>query len=360
MGRHVSGNCPELDRLVDDACAEMGREIAALCIPRLAGVVLGGGYGRGEGGVRECKVESVKCKVEEGRGKREEGRGSDECRLSNDLDFFAVTEDGVPEAETIAAIGEALKPVSEKWTKKLGVDVDFAVKTPWRLKHDEERIMVQELVRGYFDVAGKKGEELFASITKIDAAKLPWMEAARLMMNRGMGLLFARCKVESAKCKADGASAVESRMSDADRAFVNRNINKCILGVGDAFLVSRGLYCWRVEDRAAALAAQGDNGLYARAVEWKFRPTEEPVCDLETARETWLDGYMEVIAAVGDGDYRRTIRNAARWVVRRRSVGDLRTFALNPVVRVLESVARCIRDRASPDESLMRDWEIFN
>ena len=360
MGRHVSSNCPELDRLVDAACAEMGREIDSLCIPRLAGVVLGGGYGRGEGGVRECKVESVKCKVEEGRGKREEGRGSDECRLSNDLDFFAITEDGVPEAETIAAIGEALKPVSEKWTKKLGVDVDFAVKIPWRLKHDEERIMVQELVRGYFDVAGKKGEELFSGITKIDAAKLPWMEAARLLMNRGMGLLFARCKVESAKCKADGASAVESRMSDADRAFVNRNINKCILGAGDAFLVSRGLYRWRVEDRAAALAAQGDDGLYARAVEWKFRPTEEPVCDLKTARETWLDGYMEVIAAVGNDDYRRTLRNAARWLVRRRSIGEIRTFALNPVVRILESVKRHVRDRAAPDDSLMRDWEIFN
>ena len=360
MGRHVSGNCPELDRLVDDACAEMGREIDSLCIPRLTGVVLGGGYGRGEGGVRECKVESVKCKVEEGRGKREEGRGSAECRLSNDLDFFAITEDGVPEQETIAAIGEALKPVSEKWTTKLGVDVDFAVKIPWRLKHDEERIMVQELVRGYFDVAGKKGEELFSGIAKIDAAKLPWMEAARLMMNRGMGLLFAKCKVESAKCKADGASTVESRMSDADRAFVNRNINKCILGVGDAFLVSRGLYNWRVEERAAALAAQGDNGLYARAVEWKFRPTEEPVCDLETARETWLDGYMEVIAAVGNDDYRRTLRNAARWLVRRRSIGEIRTFALNPVVRILESVKRHICDRAAPDDSLMRDWEIFN
>ena len=317
MGRHVSGNCPELDRLVDDACAEMGREIAALCIPKLAGVVLGGGYGRGEGGVRS------------------------ENALSNDLDFFAITEDGVPEAETIAAIGEALKPISKKWTKKLGVDVDFAVKIPWRLKHDEERIMVQELVRGYFDVAGKKGEELFAGITKIDSAKLPWMEAARLMMNRGMGLLFAMT-------------------GNHRRDFVNRNINKCILGVGDAFLVSRGLYNWRVEDRATALAAQGDDGLYARAVRWKFRPTEGPVCDLETARETWMDGYLEVIAAVGDGDYGRTLRNAARWLVRRRSIGEIRTFAQNPVVRILESVKRHVRDRTAPDDSLMRDWEIFN
>ena len=361
MGRHVSGNCPELDRLVDDACAEMGREIDSLCIPRLAGVVLGGGYGRGEGGVRECKVESVKCKVEE-------GRGSDECRLSNDLDFFAITEDGVPEQETIAAIGEALKPVSEKWTKKLGVDVDFAVKIPWRLKHDEERIMVQELVRGYFDVAGKKGEELFSGIAKIDAAKLPWMEAARLMMNRGMGLLFAMTESKkswSSELELEKGTVPLSNSNSKlelvrNRDFVNRNINKCILGVGDAFLVSRGLYNWRVEERAAALAAQGDNGLYARAVEWKFRPTEEPVCDLETARETWLDGYMEVIAAVGNDDYSRTLRNAARWLVRRRSIGEIRTFALNPVVRILESVKRHICDRAAPDDSLMRDWEIFN
>jgi len=335
MGRHVSGNCPELDRLVDDSCAEMGREIDSLCIPRLAGVVLGGGYGRGEGGARE------KLETRVGVGETIDKFHSPTPTLSNDLDFFAITEDGAPEAETIATIGEALKPVSEKWSKKLGVDVDFAVKIPWRLKHDEERIMVQELVRGYFDVAGKKGEDLFSGIAKIDAAKLPWMEAARLLMNRGMGLLFAMT----------GNHGLD---------FVNRNINKCILGVGDAFLVSRGLYNWRIEDRAAALAAQGDDGLYARAVEWKFRPTEEPVCNLETARETWLDGHLEVIAAVGDDDYRRTFRNAARWVVRRHSIGEISTFALNPVVRILESVKRHVRDRAAPDDSLMRDWEIFN
>jgi len=240
------------------------------------------------------------------------------------------------------------------------VDVDFAVKTPWRLKHDEERIMVQELVRGYSDVAGRKGEVLFSGIAKIDAAKLPWMEAARLLMNRGMGLLLAKCRIENGKRKMGRPSDVGSRMSAEDLDFVNRNINKCILGAGDAFLVSRGLYRWRAEDRAAALAAQGDDGLYSRAVEWKFRPREESVCDWETARETWLNGYLEVIAAVGDDDHRRTLRNAARWLVRRRSVGDLRTFALDPVARVLEAVARHVRARRPPDGSLMRDWKVFN
>ena len=338
MGRHVAGENPAVDRLVDEACAEIGREIDALCVPGLAGVVLGGGYGRGEGGVKE-KLEGI-VRVGEGNDSALQLK-SPTPTLSNDLDFFAIAEEGAPEAQALATIGAVLKPVSEKWTAKLGVDVDFTVKTPWRLKHDEERIMVQELVRGFFDVAGKRGEEMFAGIVKIDAAKLPWMEAARLLMNRGMGLLF-------------------SFEPHRTRDFVARNINKCILGVGDAFLVSRGLYRWRAEERAAALAEQGDSGLYARAVEWKFRPREEPVCDWETARETWEAGRKEVVFAVDDDGCRRTLRNAARWLVRRRRVGELRTFALDPVVRVLETVTRCVRERRAPDAALLRDWEIFN
>lgn len=336
MGRHAAGDCPELDRLVDDTCAAIGREVEALAVPRLAGVVLGGGYGRGEGG----------CRIAGCRSSSDCRSSNVECRLSNDLDFFAITENGASAAE-IAAITAALEPISNEWAAKIGIDVDFTIRTPWRIKHDEERLMIQELVRGYFDVVGKKGEALFADIRRIDASEVPWMEAARLLMNRGMGLLLAKCKVESVKCKVG-------------EDFVNRNINKCVLGVGDAFLVSRGLYRWRATERAAVLAEQGDDGLYSRAVEWKFRPCEAPVCDWERARETWLDGYMEVLAAVGDGDYSRTLRNAARWLVRRRSIGELRTFALNPVVRVLDGVARCVRGRLAPDASLMRDWEVFN
>lgn len=316
-----------MDGLVEDACAEIGREIGALCIPRLAGVVLGGGYGRGEGGAIGD-------------------------RLSNDLDFFAVTEEGATDADA-AAIAAALEPISRRWTAHLGIDVDFTGRTPWRLKHDEERIMVQELVRGYFDVAGKKGVELFAGIAKIDAAKLPWMEAARLMMNRGMGLLLARCR-------AAGASAAGGRISDADRDFVNRNINKCVLGSGDAVLVARGCYRWRAEARRDALADWRGGALYARAVAWKFRPSAAPVCDWETARAFWLAAHAEVLAAAGAADRRRTLRRAARWLVRRRTLGAPATFGQDPVVRVLARVARGVRDRQAPSRALRRDWEVFN
>ena len=146
-----------------------------------------------------------------------------------------------------------------------------------------------------------------------------------------------------------------SEVCSRSRDFVNRNINKCILGAGDAWLVARHAYAWRAEERARAL---GD-GLYSAAVAWKFRPGEKPVCDWETAREAWLAALDEISRASDAGKY-RSLRNAARWLVRRRSVGELRTFALDPVVRVLESVARCVRNRTAPDDSLMRDWNVFN
>lgn len=335
MGRHVAADLPDLDRLVEDACAAIGRDIEALKVPRLMGVVLGGGYGRGEGGARE----------------KQEGTA-----LSNDLDFFAVADEGAPEAATISAVGAALEPVAKKWTEKLGVDVDFAVKTRWRLKHDEERIMVQELLRGHFDVAGEKGERLFAGIELRPAESIPWMEAARLMMNRGMGLLFAKREIESAECEIDGSPAVGRRPSGEQRDFVSRNINKCVLGAGDARLITRRAYAWRAEDRAKAL---GD-GLYNAATGWKFRPTDEPVCSWEKARETWLAALDEVLGDSSGPSRSRTMRNVARWFVRRRTVGELRTVGLDPVVRILRAVSRLVRERRGPGASLLRDWEVFN
>ena len=333
MGRFVAGECPELDRLVADSLVAIGREVSEMGIPLLSGVVLGGGYGRGEGGVRECKVESVKCKVE--------GMPVAECRLSNDLDFFAITKDGTTDADA-ATVAKALEPVSRRWTEKLGVDVDFTGRTPWRIRHDQERLMVQELIHGYVDVAGATGEELFAGIPRREPSELPWMEAARLLMNRGMGLLLAKSKMESAKCEVD---------------FINRNINKCILGAGDARLIANRKYRWRAPERAEALRDQ----MYRNAVAWKFRPAESAVCDWNTARDVWRAACEEVMEnGACRGALGRSLREAARWVVRRRTLGAPASFGQNCTVRVLRGVARCIEKRLPLPESLRRDWEIFN
>lgn len=326
MGRHVAGEAPELDAMVDEALRGIGAEIDALRVPRLKGVVLGGGYGRGEGGAFALSDGTL--------------------RLSNDLDFYVVAEDGT-DAAGIAAIGRALAPVSEKWSKRLGVDADFCVaKTPWRLKHDEARIMVQELVRGYFDVAGEKGERLFAGVERRAPEAIPWSEAARQLMNRGMGLLLAE---EAANCGKNAAAQ--------NGEFVVRNLNKCILGAGDARLVARHAYRWKAPERAEAL---GDS-LYREAVEWKFRPCAEAVCDFETARSAWLSAAEEVFeAGRRAGMLGRSLREGARWVVRRHTLGDLGSFGEDCTVRVLRRVHRHIRSRIPLNASLKRDWEVFN
>ena len=309
-------DCPAADRLVDDAIRAIGAEIDALRIPRLLGVVLGGGYARGEGGVFDAEGSAP--------------------RLSNDLDFYVVAEDGASPAD-LAAIAAALRPVSEKWTVRLGVDVDFSPpKTPWRIAHDAERLMIQELVHGYCDVAGRLGAELFRDVARRDPSALPAMEAVRLLVNRGAGLLLAA-------------------ESGASPDFVARNINKAILGCGDARLIARGKYRWRALDRADALA----DDLYRAAVQWKFRPRPEPPCDWETARKLWL-GTVDTVYASGGG--RRTLRAAARWLVRRRSLGPepFRTLGLDPLVRIMNALYPLVCDRKPLPASLRRDWEVFN
>ena len=358
MGRFTATDSPAADAIVADAAVGIGKAITAMRIPKLAGVVLGGGYGRGEGGViEECRIENVECRINGSRS------SNAECRLSNDLDFFAITEDGASAAE-IAAIAAALEPISKEWTAKIGIDVDFTVRTPWRIKHDQERLMIQELVRGYFDVAGKNGETLFSAIKRIDASKIPWTEAARLIMNRGMGLMLAKCKIENVKCKngeainESGATVAECRMSP-ERNFIVRNINKCVLGAGDARLIARHAYAWRLADRVSAL----DDNLYAQAAEWKIRPRTDSVCDWETARTVWLATYEEIVGAArrsGDPGLSRTPFYALRWLARRRTIGELRTLGLDPIVRILERLRPIVESRQPLSVSLKKDWQIFN
>lgn len=300
---------PETDRVLDAALREIGADVAALRVPGLAGVVLGGGYGRGEGGVKE------------------------DGGLSNDLDFFAVAEEGVSEKDA-AAIGRALEPVAAKWTAELGVDVEFAAKTPWRLRHDGRRLMVQELLRGHCDVAGASGTVLFRGVERRAAEALPWSEAARLLVNRGAGLLLA---------KEPGR----------DSEFVARNLAKCVLGAGDARLIVRHAYRWKAAERGQVL---GDEG-YSRALGWKFRPRTAPPCDWETARKAWLEAAEEVRAA---GHPRRSVRQAVRWAVRRRSIGRWQTIGYDPVVRIFAELGRVVEARGNFPAALQKDWEIFN
>lgn len=317
--RRYAWESPGADRVVEDALHGIAEDVARLGVPALWGVVLGGGYGRGEGGVRlpDTPPDAPPS-------------------LSNDLDFFAVVARGAGETAAAAA-AQALAPAGEKWSARLGVDVEFTAKTPERLKKDEARLMVQELLRGHCGVWGAEGRDLFSGLDMRPADALPWTEAVRLLVNRGAGLLLAREPGRSAD-------------------FTARNIAKAVLGAGDARLVARGAYRWRAAERRDALG----EAPYARALQWKFRPVAAPPCPWEEARAIWLDAVGEVRAAGTAGGRRRSLREAARWVARRGTLGNPGTLGWEPVARILENLEKAVRAGSGFPPELRRDWEVFN
>ena len=56
----------------------------------------------------------------------------------------------------------------------------------------------------------------------------------------------------------------------------------------------------------------------------------------------------------------RSLYQAARWIVRRRTVGELSTLGQGPVVRILHRMAGVVEARKPFPPSLEKDWKIFN
>lgn len=312
---------PELDVLLSGALKEIAREVEALHIPHLAGIVLGGGYGRGEGGVLHTASGD---------------------RLYNDLDFF-VFADGA-DRRTQQAIGTQLRDISGRWEKRLGIAVDFSpAKNLDTLPRVARTLMFQELLHGWKPVWGTADPTHW--IPALDPAELPYTEALRLLLNRGMGLVFA-------------GERLAAGSDDAD--FIVRNMNKTVLGCGDALLLTAGRYRWRGMERVDAFSRYADENkmpeefkkAYAGAFRYKLEPNpvlpHDPRKHWEDCRLFYLDTLRRVAGTspgaepgeVAKGLRRkaagaRSVKNFLRWLIRTRSMRSPESIADDPVVSVL-------------------------
>ena len=132
-------------------------------------VVLGGSYGRGDGGVRLDRENGI---------------------LYNDLDFFVFSRNKNSGDELL------LKKIAEKYEKELKVDVDFSrIMGVSDIKNNARRLMMQELKRGYRHIAGE--DLLNEYLPELPADKLPFSEACRLSV--GSRAWHARGKNTSCK-----------------------------------------------------------------------------------------------------------------------------------------------------------------
>ena len=228
-------------------CAKVLAGVKSLVPPaKLDGVLLGGGYGRGEGGVLKTPVGD---------------------QAYNDLEFYVFIRGNALLAERkfrhpLHELGERLSPAA-------GLEVEFKVLTFDKLRRSPPSMFYYDLMAGHRWLLGDDGW-LTGCEHHRDAADIPLPEATRLLMNRGSGLLYS---AERLARKVFG---------EAEADFVGRNLAKAQLAFGDVLLAANGQYHWSCRERHARLAKlSGAENLrladlvrhHAAGVEFKLHPT---------------------------------------------------------------------------------------
>ena len=346
--RYTALPCPALEAQLSEALALLEQDIAALRQPRLAAVVLGGGYGRGEGGILHTPSGD---------------------RLYNDLDFFVFAQHA--SRRELAEIDQALASLSPKWEERLKVAIDFGpAKNLSGLPKVADTLMFQELLRGWQPVWGKI--DLAAHLPALAPDELPVTEAIRLLLNRGMGLLLAADRLATA---------------DPDHDFIVRNMHKSLLGSGDALLLATGRYAWRAEVRLTAfrkltqqlaLPPEFLTG-YEAACQYKQQPVPQLPPDAwdfwHCCQRCWLRAVQTVanqngseVEAVREGLHHvsraeRSLRNLLRWTLRAHGLRPLWLVADAPVVTVLGLLYEALLSPTPPSPppaELLRLWQLFN
>lgn len=258
-----------LGTLLDEFAAEIAREVGS----GFQALILGGGYGRSEGA----------CVLRDG-----------EESLYNDLDFFLIAGPGYRLSDRISRITHA-------YAQRLGIEVDIGRPLSIAdLQTLPNQLMWHDLVNGHIVILGDR-DILTVNTPSWFAGPVPQVEALRLMLNRGAGLLQAI--IEAYALVHDEGHVIP------DPDFIRRNQAKCELAFGDSFLITAGSYTVNLPDRLERLKDTLDSDTpttlaavsagvtawladdYERAITFKQRPDTFPTGQpslallLETARK---------------------------------------------------------------------------
>ncbi len=193
------------DELESRIAADMARIRAAVLESvgedALTALILGGGYGRGEGGVFLVDGQE---------------------QVYNDYDFFVVVPYSSRRRRN--ALSAGLNKVKAAMEPHCGIHVDFGPPVPRsQLGTQPYELMFMELQAGYHVVYGP--ENILDEMPDYDTQRPPLEECARLFMNRGVGLHLAETVLS------------ERGVSDReDYEFVIRNIYKGLMAAGDSVL----------------------------------------------------------------------------------------------------------------------------
>ena len=212
--RFTIDGSPELEKRLEQLCDQVREGItAAIPSKEIEAIVLGGGYGRGEGGVlREVTGD----------------------KPYNDLEFYVFLR-GNRVLNDRRYRGK-LHELGERLSVGAEMAVEFKIDCIDRWMESAVTMFSYDLVAGHRIIFGNErilddcGHHLLAS-------DIPLSEATRLMFNRCSGLLMAREMLDKRHLTRDEAN------------FIGRNMAKLQLALGDAVLTAFGEYHWSVCER---------------------------------------------------------------------------------------------------------------
>lgn len=259
--RFTLDGSPELEQHLADVCDLVSQGIRDIIpTPKLEGIALAGGYGRGEGGVL---------------------RTEDGDQPYNDLEFFVFVRGSTFLNDrrfkaTLHELGERLTPAA-------GIEVEFKIISSRALRRAKPSMFYYDLVMGH---RWLNGDDRLLENTEHhrEASNIPLHEVTRLLFNRCSGLLFAKARLQQSNFTPD----------DAD--FVARNIAKAQLALGDALLASQGRYHWSCKERHERLEADSViHAHHAHGVEFKLHPKRS-----SQSRNELLQLHSEVSAIAHD------------------------------------------------------------
>lgn len=261
----------------------------------LEGIVLGGGYGRGEGGVQrdEAGVEHP----------------------YNDLEFYVFVRGPLLFRER--AYRKRMHALAHEWSEKAGIEVEAKLLTVQKIRESEVTMFFHDLVIGHRLVHG--APEIFGDCEHHRAAhRIPLHEGLRLLMNRSSGLLFATELMQ------------RPNFSEADADFVRRNISKAQLALGDVLLVAQNLYhsscrerhrrLQKFESMPSLMGLSRIIALHECGVDFKLHPEAS-----RESREELKADLQEAVTLTGE---------LFLWIERRRlkqAFADHRDYAFSPI-----------------------------
>jgi hypothetical protein len=271
--RFTQDGSPALEQELKTLCDRvLGGVQSVLPAKKLQALVLGGGYGRGQGGVL---------------------RTDDTDQPYNDLEFYVFLRGHRVWNER--KFSPALNQLGERLSRDVDLHVEFKIDSLARLRRSPVTMFSYDLVCGHRILFAPDGD--FAGCeAHQDATRIPLSEATRLLFNRCTGLLLAQERLQRENLSADECD------------FIGRNLAKAQLALGDVVLTDAGQYHWNCLERHERLKRFSDfekmpwlsevKRHHANGVDFKLHPQRirkshrqfitEQVEISSLARQLWL------------------------------------------------------------------------